>query len=175
LLNEVISLILRWREVHERPEGVHTHESVELPNLVKENPQITALGPIDVDVRARVVSDTLTVNGHISGPVTFRCSRCLTAFRDELSADFTEQFVRASANELDEDDERNPVEGDAIDLDPYIEQEIQLAMPFTPICKESCAGLCPVCGIDRNEHVCECNTERIDPRLADLAKLLKSE
>ncbi|MFC4766049.1 YceD family protein [Effusibacillus consociatus] len=168
-------MILRWREVHEQPKGIHLRETIELPNLVKENRQVIALGPIEMDLHAQVVSDTLTVNGKLSGPVTYRCSRCLTDFKDELSTSFTEQFVRADADQLSEEDERNPVAGDAIELDPYLEQEILLAMPYTPVCKESCAGLCPECGINRNEHVCECKTERIDPRLADLAKLLKSE
>lgn len=167
--------MLSWREVHDHSEGMHLRQSVELPNLVKENRQIIALGPVDVDLHAQVVSDTLTVNGKLSSPVTYRCSRCLTDFKDELSTSISEQFIRANDSELDEDDERNPVTGDAIELDPYLEQEILLAMPYTPVCKESCAGLCPECGINRNEHVCDCKTERIDPRLADLAKLLKSE
>ncbi|GAX90408.1 YceD family protein [Effusibacillus lacus] len=166
---------LQWRDVHDKPMGVHLRESVEFPNLVKENRQIIALGPMVVDLHAQVVSDTLTVNGNITGPVTYRCSRCLTDFSDSISASFSEQFVRGNPEELSEEDERNPVTGDSIELDPYLEQEILLSMPFAPLCRESCAGLCPECGTNRNEQVCECKTERIDPRLADLAKLLKQE
>ena len=168
-------MILRWRDVHDRPQGIDVRGTVELPNLVKENRQILAVEPVTVDLHAQVVSDTLTVNGTLSTRITYRCSRCLTDFTDDLSAEFSEQFVRAVPGELAEDDERNQATGDEIELNPYLEQEVLLAMPYTPVCKESCAGLCPVCGTNRNEHVCDCTTERIDPRLADLAKLLKPE
>ncbi|WP_018132895.1 YceD family protein [Effusibacillus pohliae] len=168
-------MLLRWRDVHDKPNGVELYDSLEFPNVLKENRQIISLGPIDVQLHVEAVSDTLTVNGNLKGPITYRCSRCLTDFQDEIAAPFSEQFVRVPPDELDAEDERIPVTGDAIDLDPYLEQEILLALPYTPVCQEACAGLCPVCGINRNEQVCTCKAERIDPRLADLAKLFNPE
>ena len=38
--------------------------------------------------------------------------------------------------------------------------EILLALPINPLCKESCRGLCPVCGGNRNVTACDCKTER---------------
>lgn len=168
-------MILRWRDVHDQPRGIDLHDAVELPNLVRENRQVIAMSPVTVDLHAQLVSDTLTVDGKLQAQVTYRCSRCLTDYQDELQTDFSERFVRADPADLADEDERIPALGDQIELDPYLEQEILLAMPYTPLCSEECAGLCPVCGANRNEHVCECRTERIDPRLADLAKLLEQE
>jgi len=42
-------------------------------------------------------------------------------------------------------------------------------MPYIPLCKESCLGLCVTCGVNLNEETCNCKKEIIDPRLADLA------
>lgn len=163
---------LRWSDVRDKKQGVRLKGTVELPNLAKENRQVIALEPIEVDLNARVVSDTLTVSGSANSCVVYRCSRCLTDYSDELSTGFSLQFVRTENGEPEEKDERIPAAGDTMDLDSYLEQEILLAMPYIPLCKEECAGLCPVCGTDRNQQVCECDTERIDPRLADLAKWL---
>jgi uncharacterized protein len=40
------------------------------------------------------------------------------------------------------------------------------------VCREGCAGLCPTCGINRNQAKCDCPAEPADARLAPLAKLL---
>lgn len=168
-------MLLRWRDVNDQPNGITLQETMQFPDLVKQNAQIAAMEPVHVNLHARVVSQTLHVEGKLQTEVTYICSRCLTEHRDELSADFAEEFIRGNADQLAENDERIPFSGDEIDLDPYLEQELLLAIPYTPICKEDCAGLCPVCGTNRNETACECKTERIDPRLADLAKLLEKE
>ncbi|BCJ85141.1 YceD family protein [Effusibacillus dendaii] len=165
---------LRWRDVHEQPQGIDLNETIELPNLVKENRQVISMRPVVVDLHAQEVSHTLSVLGALHTEVTYRCSRCLTETELSLDVPFSEQFVRTE-QEMEEDEDRILVTGDTIEFDPYLEQEILLAMPLNPVCEESCAGLCPVCGINRNEQTCNCTTERMDPRLADLAKLLNPE
>jgi len=49
-----------------------------------------------------------------------------------------------------------------------------LAMPAHPLCGESCAGICPVCGANLNEEQCSCSDEKIDPRWAALAEFNES-
>lgn len=58
-------------------------------------------------------------------------------------------------------------EGESIDLEPLLREQLILAVPFAPLCREECKGLCPQCGIDRNQERCTC-TPPIDPRLAAL-------
>ena len=33
-----------------------------------------------------------------------------------------------------------------------------------PLCREDCAGLCPICGTNRNERQCDCQVETVDSR-----------
>jgi len=58
-----------------------------------------------------------------------------------------------------------------IDLQPFIYDQVVLAIPMQPLCRPECAGLCPVCGSNRNEVSCTCEVAEIDPRFALLKQL----
>jgi uncharacterized protein len=168
-------LILRWRDVQDEASGVQLQETQEFPDLVKENRQVIAMSPIVANLHAIESSGMLTVSGSLLSKATYRCSRCLTDFQTELLVPFQEVFVKRK-NDVSEEDKLGQIPvGDVFSLDSYIEQAIQLEVPYSPHCQEECAGLCPVCGINRNLQNCECNTERIDPRLADLANFFEQE
>jgi uncharacterized protein len=73
--------------------------------------------------------------------------------------------------ELGEDDlDVFPYSGDAVDLEPLVREQFVLAVPFAPLCKEDCLGLCPQCGADRNVAPCACE-KPVDPRFAALQGL----
>ena len=63
-----------------------------------------------------------------------------------------------------------PFDGERVDLEPLLREQFVLAVPFAPLCAETCKGLCPQCGIDRNTASCSCQPP-IDPRLAALQGL----
>jgi uncharacterized metal-binding protein YceD (DUF177 family) len=73
--------------------------------------------------------------------------------------------------ELAEDDlDVFPYTGDVVDLEPLIREQFVLAIPFAPLCKEDCLGLCPQCGADKNVAPCSCE-KPVDPRFAALQGL----
>jgi uncharacterized protein len=51
---------------------------------------------------------------------------------------------------------------------PIAEEQVQMAIPMKPLCREECLGLCPQCGKDRNLAPCGCGDEAADPRWAAL-------
>ena len=61
-----------------------------------------------------------------------------------------------------------PVQGDEVNPDPEIAQELIMAVPQSVLCREDCAGLCPVCGIDRNKNECTCEAPVLHDGLARL-------
>jgi len=63
-----------------------------------------------------------------------------------------------------------PFDGETIDLEPLFREQFVLAIPYAPLCSETCKGLCQQCGIDRNTATCSCEPP-IDPRLAGLKGL----
>jgi uncharacterized protein len=88
-----------------------------------------------------------------------------------ISTEFTERFVRAVSwaaadqHELREEDLNLAVfDGEAIELDDLVREELLLAVPVNVLCSEECQGLCAVCGIDRNLSNCECKSNEIDSR-----------
>jgi uncharacterized protein len=58
--------------------------------------------------------------------------------------------------------------GKVIDLDPILREQLLLALPGYPVCKEDCKGLCPVCGANLNDRECGCDPHVPDPRWAGL-------
>ena len=59
---------------------------------------------------------------------------------------------------------------DVADLAPLVHDAILLDLPLAPLCRADCRGLCPYCGIDRNEDSCDCSAP-VDARWATLDEL----
>ena len=47
-------------------------------------------------------------------------------------------------------------DGRVLSIDAEIREAVILGIPMKPLCRETCAGLCPRCGEDRNEGPCRC-------------------
>ncbi len=131
--------------------------------------------PLGGSLLLESVVEGVLVSGSITGTWTVRCARCLTEFTQPFSVDVQELFI-ADAAELDGDDD----EGDddtyelveeAIDPDQLVRDTVGVEMPFAPLCRPDCRGLCEICGGDRNTGGCP-GHETIDPRFAVLADLL---
>jgi len=121
-------------------------------------------------------SDVL-VHGRIDATVPQTCGRCVEAFPAPVHAGvdlrLTPRTPRpATSNEtheLAEDDlDTDFYVGGELDLDRLVEAETMLALPMKPLCRTDCRGLCPVCGINRNQASCDCQARPQDPRLAAL-------
>lgn len=121
--------------------------------------------------------------GTFKGHLTVACSRCVGPVK--LVIDETLRVTFMPPGEMPEEDAEPseegpevqsedldvfPFDGEKIDLEPLFREQFVLAVPFAPLCAESCKGLCPQCGIDRNTGTCTCE-KPIDPRLAALKGL----
>jgi len=119
---------------------------------------------VHVALRLESFIGGLWAKGLISAPWHGICRRCSTPVLGVLEVAVRERFV----------DERGPgdeetylVESDFVDLAPMVRDAILLDLPLAPLCREDCQGLCPYCGIDRNEASCDCQAP-VDPRWATL-------
>ena len=74
-----------------------------------------------------------------------------------------------------EDDEASRMEGDLIDLEPVLRDQVVLALPFQPLCTDDCPGLCPECGTRLADDPDHRHEERTDPRWAALSGLLSNQ
>lgn len=107
---------------------------------------------LDVDLRFQTVSEGIFVQGNVSATAVGKCSRCLKEIVtpvDEMVAElvFWPEKRQALIDEGDEEAEEMPVvEDEHIDLEPILRDAVVLSLPFTPVCKPDCQGLCPDCG-----------------------------
>jgi len=63
------------------------------------------------------------------------------------------------------------VTDDNLDLSSWARDAVALSLPDKILCREDCAGLCPVCGRDLNTEPHEHEEEESDPRWEKLAEL----
>jgi len=115
----------------------------------------------------------IVFHGRLNGEVSARCGRCLDDYYFEMDKHF--DFVLTPdpaksgrrAEELSRDDlGLSYYSGDEIDLAPLIAEQVILAMPTRPLCRESCRGLCGACGTNLNNESCSCSVAVGDPRMA---------
>jgi len=131
------------------------------------------LGLVEIDLpmlavlRLENVEDGIFVSGTLSGRAELTCARCLKPFEDDFGVDIGEMFSSRPG-----DDDYEISELGSIDPEPMVRDAVLLAMPFSPLCKEDCRGLCPRCGGDRNLKECACPEQVSDPRWAALEKLV---
>jgi uncharacterized protein len=119
---------------------------------------------IQVDAVLEVASGTsILVTGTITAPWVGDCRRCLGPAEGTLVS-----TVRELYEDRPDPEETYKLHGDQLDLEPLVRDAVLLELPHAPLCSASCAGLCPVCGIDRNTGTCSCETELNDPRWAAL-------
>jgi uncharacterized protein len=62
-------------------------------------------------------------------------------------------------------------EGDGLDLADVVREQVLLALPMQKLCRPDCQGICPVCGVNRNETTCQCKLQQVDERWAALKNL----
>ncbi len=125
--------------------------------------------PIELDLRLESVVEGVLVSGTATVVLAGECVRCLTTISDELEIDVQELFVYAESEPGD--DEASRLEGDLIDLEPLVRDEVVLELPFQPLCRDDCAGLCPDCGANLNDEPDHTHDVAIDPRWEKLRGL----
>ena len=131
--------------------------------------------------RATRKRDEVHVRGQIQTSVELRCDRCLAPAPVPVNVEFAALFGQAAeasaeAKELQgEDLDFSVYEGDAIDLDEIVREQILLALPTRQLCREECKGLCQTCRADLNTQTCECQPGDTDPRWAALKELKSND
>jgi uncharacterized protein len=96
------------------------------------------------------------------------CMRCLEPAQATYHVDAREISVPGAGEELD-----SPyVEGGVLNVSAWARDALALTLPRAILCREECAGLCPVCASNLNQVGPEHHHEsEPDPRWAKLSEL----
>ena len=136
---------------------VATTGSLAQDDPVFEGLQLALTGPVQVDGRIQASgAGGYFWKGHVRGQVQAQCRRCLSDVA--LSVDTDVGLMFSSDPDLLDDPSVNelPPSATQIDLVEFVREELALAVPGYPLCRASCAGLCPRCGADLNTGPCGC-------------------
>ena len=133
--------------------------------------------PLAVDVRLESVTEGVLVTGTVTAPLAGQCGRCLDPVTEDLDVDVVELFAYpdSTTEQTSEEDEVHRLEGDHLDLEPVVRDAVVLGLPWTPLCRPDCAGLCPDCGQRLDDLPAGHAHEQLDPRWAALTALVTED
>ena len=108
--------------------------------------------------------DSVHVRGRLAARLGLQCGRCLEPFElpvdQELDLFYLPHRPDAAADGEEEEDDVGLSDHDMVvafyrggelDLGQMVREQFFLAVPMKHLCREDCAGLCPTCGINRNQ------------------------
>jgi uncharacterized protein len=142
-----------------------------------EDSDISFLAPIEYELTVTKSGDNVWVQGPVRARLSATCARCLEEFafsvESMLEIELLPKEKAAFAPEVELKPEEMDLcyfEGEEIDLDPYVFEEVMLNIPIKTLCSEACKGMCPTCGKNLNLEECRCDktetsilTEKLKP------------
>ncbi|MCC6807918.1 MAG: DUF177 domain-containing protein [Deltaproteobacteria bacterium] len=151
-----------------------------------------ASGPGSVTLQLSKQGENILVHGTAGCTIAGECAACLkpmtltlapkiglilfkrtvTAMKDSEAEAVAAEEEGTLVDDPTPDEGAGEYDGKVVDWGSIVREQLLLALPMAPRCKDDCAGLCATCGVDKNLEACDCNDQRIDPRWEKL-KLVK--
>ncbi|WP_100404580.1 YceD family protein [Bacillus solitudinis] len=153
-------------------------EVIDLSEIKEQNDEIRSISPVKVKGEAVYTGHVVTFPLHITGELTLPCSRTLADVLLPFDLHVSEQFRPADEyyrkeNELED---VHIIDDDVINLVPYIKEHILLEIPMQIFAEDDAEAQAPPEGKDWELVTkLEEKQDKIDPRLADLAKFFEKE
>ena len=152
-------------------EGVTVDAVAAAGNLRPQGADELPLDAVSVSGALTRIGEEYLFRGTLSGIFEHACDRCLegaaSPFVIPVLWSFTREHEAAPGRESDHADDdwrqvddamqRRLIDGMEIDLASAVWEELALATPTKYLCKDDCAGLCPICGANLNRKRCRCN------------------
>lgn len=171
-------------------EPVGTSREYDVYENIESIGDIPLASPLTGHVRLMHTNRGVLVKGTLRTDVVLECSRCLTEFTLPVELNINDQFWQkvdiytGRAMPLPEGEEHDLEidENHILDLSEAVRQYLLVNLPIQPLCSEACLGMCPQCGANLNEGLCNCAASNgasrggaTDSRLAALARLLEPD
>jgi uncharacterized protein len=122
----------------------------------------------------KIVKD-IRLNGHLETRVEMACARCLEPVIQDVAHQFDLLYRpqgtdagRAELSVTAAEAEVSYYQGEGLQLEDVLQEQVLLALPLKAICRDDCKGLCPHCGKNLNLERCACAEPLEDPRWSAL-------
>jgi uncharacterized protein len=122
-------------------------------------------------LRLSRTKEGILVQGELQAGLEDECARCL----DPVSRAVTMRVAELFAYPVPLDNEFSVNDTGILDLAPLVRDEVFIALSNGALCRPDCKGLCPHCGQNLNDATCDCESDAMDPRFAQLKELLDSK
>lgn len=142
--------------------GLHQAGSMEIEREFLIEDSAYLIESVDYDMNLTREQSKIKVKGTLRTTLMLACVRCLEEYEMPIDSHFDlVLFPAAELAEADKEVKSEEIEyifyeGNKIDLEKILSEQINLSLPFNPVCRESCKGLCSNCGANLNEGDCHC-------------------
>jgi len=125
---------------------------------------------------------SIMAKGTLRTEIERTCSRCLSLFSCPLTLNIEEEYsptmdvVTGTSLSLPGEPGCFTIdENNILDLTEAIREYVLLATPIKPLCHQNCIGLCPTCGGNLNQVLCNCPLKPADSRWSELSKFVLAD
>jgi uncharacterized protein len=167
-------------DIHELEREALEFEDVLPPGRLNLGQDVKQIESMAVSGAAELLDNEIHVTGSLTTVVETICDRCLESSRLPIDLEFDLFYRPMKTIAHEEEIELKPseleigfYEGNGLELDDVLKEQVLLALPVKRVCREDCKGLCPQCGQNLNVSTCACKSDKIDIRLAGLEKFKK--
>ncbi len=142
--------------------GLLLEDSVELDDQMLIEDESFFLDGVDFSVYFTHEKEKVRVRGKIRTVLSLRCVDCLENFELKVNSKFDiilfpVYLVKSTETALASDEmEYIFFDGEEIDLEKILMEQVNLFIPFNPTCSPDCKGICPNCGVNLNYEDCQC-------------------
>ncbi len=131
------------------PDGLNVNDTIACEDIgLTKDDNIYFTSSVNVSAHVDLIDDVIIATVSTEGLIVSSCARCLSEVKRRLYINF----------ELDYKIERGT---EFVEIGEDVRQEIILGLPFRILCSEDCKGICPICGVNRNDCECGCNHKGI--------------
>ncbi len=131
------------------------------------------LKPARVQGQLVNMGGSLELSARVDTEIRYTCDRCLECFDREFECSFEEVLKKEDTRLADENPDAIYFQGNSVEIDDIVLNNIILSLPLKSLCSEECKGLCPECGQNLNFEKCSCDTRSVDPRFDVLDKFFE--
>ncbi|CQR47805.1 hypothetical protein BN1058_02135 [Paraliobacillus sp. PM-2] len=148
-------------------------EMVDVSEIEDWNNDIRQVNPVQVKGYADAHGNQITCHMKITGTMVLPCARTLIDVQYPFEVDTVEIFSTDPYYVAEDESEIHPVDGEMLDLDPYIKENILLEIPFRVFASEEEIEKYGLTSGEGWEVISEEKEEEtIDPRMKKLQFLL---
>lgn len=146
--------------IHGASVEVHFEES--MPELDSLEEGYTFGQPVVFEGSLTNNSGILKLDGRFKVHYTTNCSRCLKPVDKDSVIDIQEDFVGGEKAGIED---AYTFQGNTLDISKALMDNLILNLPPKVICGAECKGICYKCGKNLNDGKCNCEEQKINPKM----------